>query len=193
MDMAGMLREIDEDKDGKLSLQEHLAMDEDAVSEEDMENVASWKQIETVKFNAADRDKDGLLNEEELPALFYPDKHEDVLSAVMAETMRVKDKDKNGKLSHAEFRESSLEEDRHELSDFDILDKNKNGHIDLEELRIWESGHLDTVRTMVLLFKHADKDHDGQLTVDELTAAAEDLVGTEAHYQLADWAHFSDK
>jgi len=187
------LTEIDHNKDGKLSLKEHLADLDETGNDEHKAQVEEWKRTETAKFQAADRDKDGVLAEDEIRGLFFPETHTDVLSVVVAEAMKEKDKDQDGKLSLLEFWMGVDELTDEDRADFTLLDKDENGFIDSKELGAWESGQHYSERTINLIFKLADKDGDKQLTVDEFTAAAEKFVGTEAHYHLQEWMKVTDK
>merc|ERR1719203_1129607 len=148
-DVVAIVEEIDTSKDGKISLEEHLNdihNQADGGDEEEMKELEQRKKLETAKHQAADLNQDGVLDRDELPALFYPEIHEGVLSISVAETMRLKDLDGDGKLTPLEFWEvTESEGDEGELSeeekqDFAKLDKDQNGALDLAELRDWESG-----------------------------------------------------
>merc|ERR1719198_2941818 len=89
-DIHTVIDEMDLDKDGKLSLQELLKDMEQwgEEGEEDKAEAAKRKELETAKFRAADTDSSGLLDAEELPALFYPETHDGVLEMTAAATMK---------------------------------------------------------------------------------------------------------
>merc|ERR1719506_717494 len=61
------------------------------------------KEFETAKFKAADKNGDGQLDAEELPALFYRETSDPVLEISAKATLQEKDKDGDGKLSAKEF------------------------------------------------------------------------------------------
>jgi len=157
-DISAILEEIDLDKDGKLSLEEHLTDIENQAEggdEEEKQEMRNRKRIEEDKFMAADVNQDKVLDVDEVASLFYPETHEGVLAVTVAETMRQKDRNQDGKLSPREFWEvegtgEDAELTEEEKQDFAKLDLNGDGVIDMSELRLWESGkssvedsHLD--------------------------------------------------
>lgn len=196
-DIGAILEEIDTSKDGSLSLEEHLNdihNQADGGDEEEMKELEHRKSIEAAKFKAADLNGDGNLDKNELPALFYPETHEGVLTVTVQETMRQKDTDKDGKLSPKEFWESDLADgddadlSEEEKADFARLDTNGDGSIDLQELRAWESGRFHTEDAMKKLFEVADKDSDMHVTSDELAEARDMIAASDAQYHLIEWA-----
>merc|ERR1719469_1052654 len=101
-----MLEELDRDRDGRLSLEEHL-QDMQSAAEggeyEDMTEFQDRRETDSAKFAAADEDGDGLLSLEELPFFFYPETHEGVLGVAVQELMRAKDRSQDGRLTPMEF------------------------------------------------------------------------------------------
>jgi Ca2+-binding EF-hand superfamily protein len=196
-DIGSIMEELDTSKDGRLTLEEHLAdvyNQADGGDEEEMKELEQRKQVETAKFAAADTNGDEFLDKDELAGLFYPETHEAVLSVTVAETMRQKDANNDGKLSPKEFWEAEdFEGDDGELSDeehmdFRKLDINGDGAIDLVEMRAWDSGKFHTEEAMKKLFEIADKDHDMHVTADELADAREQIASSDAQYHLIEWA-----
>lgn len=194
-DIEDILKEIDKNQDGMLSLAEHLE-DYNAIemgAAEEVEELEARKEAETKKHKAADLNKDGMLDSTELPAFFYPETHEDVLSVTVEESLRQKDKDKDGKLTNVEFWESQADGDtedelsEEEKDDFKALDKDSDGFLDVEELREWESGTFHTRAAMETIFGLADKDKDDLLTADELADAADLISSSDAQHHLFDW------
>jgi len=187
-----MMDEMDEDKDGKLSLEE-VTKDHDAGDEHeghDPKDVAvreAQERRSREKFEAADINKDGFLDDLELAAYFNPELHDHVLEVVAKHTMDEKDLDKDGFLSHDEFwskvqaveSDSELEEgepsvpptDDDDEKVFKKTDKNGDGKIDLEELVYWEAGHVHTAEAMESFMALADTDSDQHVSIDELHAA----------------------
>jgi len=186
-----ILEEVDTSKDGKLSLAEHI--DDMPQHAQEGEDISERKIVEEQKFKAADKDGDGLLDVEELPALFSPTIDSAVLDIHTVEAMTHKDKDKDGKLSPVEFFEVAEEEYPNESiiaedkEDFDTLDKNRDGFIDLSELRAWESGAFHTDTAIGRVFNVTDKDRDMHLTAEELINARDNLTADQGHFFLAEW------
>mmetsp|Transcript_93342 Transcript_93342/g.237589 ORF Transcript_93342/g.237589 Transcript_93342/m.237589 type:complete len:278 (+) Transcript_93342:58-891(+) len=200
-DIQAILEEIDTSKDGKLSLEEHLNdihNQADGGDEEEMKELENRKKVEAEKFKAADVNGDGVLDANEVPALFYPETHEGVLAVTVRETMRQKDLNKDNRLTAREFWEAdSMEGEHDELSeeenqDFAKLDLNGNGFIDVDELRSWESGRFHTEEAMRKIFELADKDNDMHVTVEELRRAREQISVSDAQYHLIEWAEHNE-
>mmetsp|Transcript_466 Transcript_466/g.922 ORF Transcript_466/g.922 Transcript_466/m.922 type:complete len:275 (+) Transcript_466:73-897(+) len=195
-DIGAILEEIDTSKDGRLTLEEHLTdihNQADGGDEEEMKELEVRKKVEAAKFKAADVNGDGVLDSEELPALFYPELHDGVLDVTVKETMRQKDRDGDGKLMAKEFWEADDEVDDGELTpeekdDFAKLDHDHDGFLNLAELRAWESGRFHTEEAMRKMIELADKDSDMHITASELAAAREELSISEAQYHLIEWA-----
>lgn len=194
-DIQAILEEIDTSKDGKLSLEEHMndiQSQADGGDEEELKELENRKRVEAEKFRAADTNGDGVLDANEVPALFYPETNDAVLEVSTAETMRQKDLNQDGKLSAKEFWEADGD-DANELSqeeneDFAKLDRNGDGFIDTNELKSWESGMFHTEDSMKKVFELADKDNDMHVTADELAKAREQLSVSDAQYHLIEWA-----
>jgi len=198
-DIHTILDEMDSDKDGKLSLDELLKDMEQwgEGDEQDKNEALARKELETAKFKVADSNQDGLLDPEELPALFYPETHDGVLELTVKSTLKQKDADGDGFLTPKEFWEGDavdgedLAISEEETADFMKLDKDGNGKLDLEEMKLWESGKFHTEEAMKKLFDIADKDSDMHVTAAELDAAREQIAGSDAQYHLMEWAeHF---
>jgi len=201
-DVKTILEEIDADKDGKLSLQEHLndIHRDEPETEEERKELELQKKLETEKFMAADADKDQKLDIKEVVSLFFPETNAAVLSVVVKDTMKARDKDGDGVLSFKEFSEEPDEEGitvegdeekaqhEDELKDFKNLDKDGDGVLNLEELKAWESGVFQTEAAMLRLIQTADKDGDMQATAEELENAREELASTDVHDHLMEWA-----
>jgi len=187
---------MDEDKDGRLSLEEFIK-DMQQWGEETAEDKAEAdkrRELETSKFHVADNNKDGMLQPDDLPALFYPETHDGVLTLTAEATMRAKDKDGNGELTPKEFWDGDaidgedLAISDEEKADFAKLDIDSSGTINLEELKAWESGAFHTEEAMKKMFELADKDHDMMATAGELEEARELIAGTDAQYHFMEWA-----
>jgi len=192
---ASMLVEIDGDKDGKVSLEEHLKdihSQHEGGNEVEMAELEHIKGHEAEKFKAADTNGDGLLDKDELPHMFFPEHHEGVMDVTVAQTMRKRDGNKDGKLTVLEFwhHDNSTEADlsKEEKVDFAKLDGNSDGFVDAKELRAWESGSFHTEDIMTKLFELADKDTDKHITADEMAKAAGKIATCDAQHHLMEWA-----
>merc|ERR1711865_1087520 len=119
-------------------------------SDEDAKEIMEKKETESQKFNLADNNGDGKLDVDELPSLFYPETHQAVLELTAKVTLTQKDMNKDGQLTAKEFwegdsldgEETAISEE--ETADFEKLDTDRNGKLDLNELTAWESGRFHT-------------------------------------------------
>lgn len=199
-DIHTVIDEMDSDKDGKLSLVELLKDMEQwgEEGEEDKAQAAKRKELETVKFHAADANKDGFLDTEELPALFYPETHDGVLELTAAATLKSKDTNGDGVLTSKEFWEGDAVDGEdlaisdEEQADFNKLDVDGSGTLSLQELKAWESGGFHTEEAMKKLFELADQDHDMMVSADELDSARELIAGSDAQYHLMEWSEHAE-
>eukprot|EP00747_Dinoflagellata_sp_TGD_P196984 gnl/TRDRNA2_/TRDRNA2_67796_c0_seq1.p1 gnl/TRDRNA2_/TRDRNA2_67796_c0~~gnl/TRDRNA2_/TRDRNA2_67796_c0_seq1.p1 ORF type:complete len:254 (-),score=75.92 gnl/TRDRNA2_/TRDRNA2_67796_c0_seq1:65-826(-) len=177
------IREImDKDTDGKISLDEIL---NDTVWEKfdkDSPALKAQQDSERKKFNAADANGDGFLDDNEAPHFFYPSMHDEILATVVERLIDIKDKDADRELSFKEIKDSGME-----LAEFDLLDKDGSGRLNAKELETWESGDLRLERQLQKLFDSADEDKDSHLTAAELEKLAEQRVYTDAHPLLVKW------
>lgn len=198
-DVLTIMDEMDINKDGKLGLDELLRDLEEwgAADEDDEREMQLRRQLESAKFHASDNDKDGFLDINEISSLFYPETKDEVLHLSTRATLDMKDRDKDGELTPKEFWEGDaldgeeipISDAEHE--DFRRLDKDSNGRLTLEELKLWESGQYHTQQAMLQLFEVADKDNDVHLTAKELDKARVKIAGQDAQYHMQEWAeHF---
>lgn len=195
---------IDEDQDGKVSLEEytnHLfghpipeevqmpAKTEQELADEVL--IEKDKKMEAEKFKIADKDGDGFLSKEELPLALYPELHDGVLHVSAGHGFKEKDKDGDGHVSHEELydpTESNTEEINEENKrEFGTLDQNKDGKLHLEEYKRWESGEHSMEDAMKHLFEVADENQDKHITANELENARVMLSNTLATSHFVDW------
>lgn len=200
-DVKSILEELDLNKDGKLSLEEHTHDTEQQSmggDHEEMQEFQQWMNAEAAKFAAADEDGDGMLDLKEMTALFYPETHDGVLGVATEELLRQKDKNQDGVLSSMEFwdamddhsDEAAFSEE--EVMDFNELDRDGDGFLDLEDLRSWESGDFHLQATLKKLLEATDKDRDNHVTLKELLSSREQLSISDAHYHLIEWAEHAE-
>jgi len=187
-----MFASLDLNKDDRLSFDEAFPSDE---------TMEDWIKHEQAKFKAADKNKDGLLDEQEYPAYTHPEIDDAVEEAYARSLFDGKDVNKDGVLDYEEVfgtYSSGAEGDvvdsgaegaaESYLEDFKSLDRNGNGKIDFEEAKAWESGRHDVEMAMEFLASHADTNKDGQVTVDEFVAARQGLETHSAGYHLEEWS-----
>jgi len=203
---ASLFDGMDNDKDGKISMDELIegtfgaplpdevelpASKDPEQIEEDAKN-ARDKVREEKKFHAADKNHDGFLDKDELVHVFYPETHPDVMSVSSAEELKHKDKNGDGELSPEEFWERSEEGEDEDIlkeqkADFEKLDTDKNGKLNLAELTRWESGQHHFEDAMTGLFEIADEDSDKHLTAQELDTARPVLANSPAISHFVEW------
>merc|ERR1719515_616159 len=141
-DHAALVGELDRDRDGRLSLAELAALDDEV-------DPAAMQE----HFEAADRDQDGHIGAEELPAFIQ----------LVEEAGDEESQDEEGKDEEGEGEEEQGAEDA-----MSHLDKDKDGKLSLEELTA-----LDSEVPPAVLEKHLqaeDRDKDGHIGMDELPA-----------------------
>jgi len=196
-EIAGMFDEIESTQDGHLSLEEHMSeMTEFHKGGED--EIEKQRAAEMAKFKAADTNGDDKLDADELVHLMHPETHPEVLEVHTKEEMRNRDTDKDGKLSKEEWLEAQkrgeyTDPDAHDPhDDFEKLDANKDGGIDMDELRHWESGRFHTEHAMKKLYHVADKDKDHHMSVEEMVAMVDHIDGHDAHPHFLDWVFHDD-
>jgi Ca2+-binding EF-hand superfamily protein len=196
-DSESFLEEVDTSGDGKLSLSEHLEEAEAQLAEADREDHAELedrRQLESAKHAAADTNEDGVLDADEIPSLYYPELSAAVLQVTVEASMRQKDTDGDGLLSPQEFWETAdsvdgeeVELSSEEKADFEKLDQDEDGLLDLEELMHWETGSHHTQEALKQVFGHADLDEDEHLTSDELANASELFASCDSHIHILQW------
>merc|ERR1712061_835914 len=92
-DMGSILEEMDQDKDGKVSLDELLRdMDSWSDGDENDQKEANFREeLEIAKFKAADKGNDGQLDAEEMTGYLYPETDPEVLKLVAEAAIKNKD------------------------------------------------------------------------------------------------------
>lgn len=196
-DVPEQLESMDTNRDGKVSLIELAGMEGPELDEKG-EPKKGWKPIPTdlerLKFKTADKNKDGFLDLEELPACLYPETNDEALSKTVSYTFQTQDEDGDGELNPQEYfqqeegqkGEAYMSWDE-QMLDFKVVDTDGSGKLSQEEVREWESGRLTTQKTWKEFFTSHDKDEDGHISPDELQKALPSMYGSEAGAQMSDW------
>ncbi|KAA0203349.1 hypothetical protein HAZT_HAZT009067 [Hyalella azteca] len=139
-------------------------------------------------FDAADANQDGSLDQEEFLAFSHPEDNPTMVPILVRQAMSEKDKNKDGRLSFAEYVTSLGDEPLDdaalltEKSRFDEdLDGDGDGELNEEEVRAWlVPDNLEVARAeMDHLFSGADADMDGALSYDEVLEQHQLFVGSE--------------
>ena len=186
------LEEEDLNKDGVVSWEEHLK-DTFDIEDSDEEQLLKDELMAEDKglWNAADLNKDGVLDSEEFSAFNSPEEFQRMHKTIYEQMMSKKDKNKNGFLEFEEFltdvngipldpksEASILERDRFR-NDYDLDGDNR---LNEKECLIWlipdnremaetEANHLISA---------SDDNNDGKLSVDEIVEHNDVFVGSEA-------------
>merc|ERR1712008_58824 len=63
-----------------------------------------------------------------------------------------------------------------------------NKPLEKPSMKVWESGDYHTIQAMEKFMETADKDNDLHVTSEEIVAARDSMVDSDAHYQFLDWA-----
>lgn len=176
--------------DGKITLEMHLQSLREVHNETSPEKYRLSEELESNKFHISDKDKDGFLDDEELAGLIEPGAEPAVLDVVIADTYKRFDTDKDGKLQATEF--AALDPENDLTAEFAELDKDHSLALEDPEIRHFESGTYLIERAMDKLIKVADKDGDGYISAEEITDAVEDIIDSEAHDHLLEWAEHSE-
>lgn len=94
-------------------------------------------------WDAADINKDGVLDQDEWVAFSHPAEHPAMLPIILEQTLKEKDKDQDGTISFQEYiadRGSELNKEAllaEKVKFDDVLDKNRDGKLEGNEILSW--------------------------------------------------------
>jgi len=194
--------ENDINKDGKITWDEYkehtygfLTAEELDKEEEDGFSYQQMLTRDERRFKQADQNNKGYLNKDDLTAFLHPEEYDHMKEMVIIETIEDIDKDKDGKISLAEYigdmwleeedgeEPEWVEEERKQFNEF--RDKDKSGYLENEEVRNWilpsEYDHAEGEARH--LIESADSNKDGVLSKDEILEHHDVFVGSQA----TDW------
>ncbi|UKK02856.2 hypothetical protein MACK_002953 [Theileria orientalis] len=188
--LANEMATIDRDRDGKVTFTELLAAFSNEVGEED---ASQNKEPLKLRFNIADKNKDGMLSLDELGDLVNPSRNPDLLDLELNDVIKAHDEDGDGKISFTEYkkyRTENGEDETQSLSDFKQFDKNSDGYLTKDELAevYKEEGEFDSFPiyddvTSVIgsskVTRDSWKDHANELSKTAVTDFGEMLLRPE--------------
>lgn len=184
----------DLNSDRKLDLNEFVGQLHKFATEK--EGYDKMKDDKVAQFDELDKNKDGLVDADELPAMFHHNTNEKVETMLASMALRQKDSDGDGVLTPNEFWSHMYNEDHfkdgqitaNEQDEFNKLDIDGSGSLNVDEVRAWESGDYHTELAMKELFHVVDKDKDSKLSAKELLDARERIKGyDQAHMHIVNW------
>ncbi|XP_015109153.1 reticulocalbin-2 [Diachasma alloeum] len=181
------LEDADANDDGKISWEEILH-DTYGSDPEDLAIDEKLVSDDKATFEAADLDKDGLLDPEEFKAYTHPEETPRMFPLLLEQSLAEKDTDNDGSISFQEFLGSrARNEDKEwllvEKEKFDHEhDKNGDGKLDSGEILAWLVPSNEDLATDEVdhLFAASDDDHDNRLSYDEVLEHHDVFVGSEA-------------
>lgn len=231
IDVEEEMRHFDTSGDGRISLAEWLhssletfteveeATDanQDAEQEKQRTHDAElYRAQDEALFKAADKDSDGFVNKDELPALLVPQVHEHTVGTVVQSRLKEADSNDDGKIDFDEFssqgfaslvgesHEEVVEEDENgnlkydeeeeaEMKSkdkklFDRVDTNGDGFLDAEELKPLESGKVGQELIVSKFVMGADKNGDRHIDAEELVSGKDQISDSDIHDHLISWA-----
>eukprot|EP00927_Polykrikos_kofoidii_P063064 TRINITY_DN57871_c0_g1_i1.p1 TRINITY_DN57871_c0_g1~~TRINITY_DN57871_c0_g1_i1.p1 ORF type:complete len:263 (-),score=65.10 TRINITY_DN57871_c0_g1_i1:29-817(-) len=194
-DAGDLFASIDTSKDGKVTLMELVAATKKHLANETAVKLNAEEEMATARFSAADLNRDGMLDTQEVRGLHFPSIRNGVPSFSLQEAFDDLDKDSDGLLSANEFwgadgADKPLTDD--ESAVFLKVDTDTDGFASIEEYFIWEAGHLHQDEALKELFHTADMDESLHLTVDEMLDAQEALGDNDALHHLLEFSNHNE-
>ncbi|XP_076852339.1 reticulocalbin-3 isoform X1 [Brachyhypopomus gauderio] len=191
-------KDYDQNKDGKIAWIEYKNTTYGSYlddSSNDLDNKESYQRMlrrDQRRFEAADKDGDGIATREEFTAFLHPEEFDYMKNMVVQETMEDIDKNGDGKISLEEYigdmyspeaGEGEPEWVTTERKHFqDARDMNKDGFLDASEVALWilpgDVDHADNEARH--LIHETDKDNDDKMTKKEILENWNMFVGSQA-------------
>lgn len=172
-DISSHLQRIDTDKDGKLQLQEVLHDAEKLYianpTPDEYEAAKEWKVEFRTKFEAVDKNADGILEDDEIRLYLFPELNDEVITMLATSTLKRKDLNRDGKLTNLEFFKGPLEIVTEE--EFQRLDKDMDNSLNLQELKSLLADSYREESEVEHVFQDSDRNQDNFLTLYEFQAA----------------------
>ncbi|XP_048587139.1 calumenin-A [Nematostella vectensis] len=183
------IKKEDKDGDGKISWEEYKVVYFGEFNSSNLPNDHNLrKQIRKAqhKFNLADEDKDGKMDEEEYVNFQHPEESKHMEELAVDEVLEDVDQDGDRLITVEEFLGQYgdevpgwVEKEREDFAK--QFDKNKDGKLDREEVRAWvlpEKGEsLDEAKHLI---DGSDENADGDLQLDEILLHWDLFVGSKA-------------
>lgn len=206
---------LDASGDGKITLEDFLKDSHNHaqhVSDTESQAYQDLRREKQAFFDSADKDGNGMISKEELPALVSA-LHDQMLDTVVKHS--IEDADTNGdlKIDPTEFEnswiyrrfaekmfgvelESGENTDQHGVGVnaktskelFERLDTDRNGLLDVAEMRPLESGKIGHEIMVEKFVNKADKDGDGHIDSDELLSGKKHISDNDLQDYLIAWA-----
>ncbi|KAI6241270.1 hypothetical protein M3Y99_00351900 [Aphelenchoides fujianensis] len=185
---AERFEEVDKDHDGKVTWAEYVQESFGTDDSEAMDpEYAKLMAEDRAYFDAADLNKDGILDRDEFKAFQNPEHHPH-MHPTLVKASPLLTRTKTGKIDLREFLGDIHEQPQSEFyltekSRFaDEYDKDKDGFLAGEELRSWlipDVRHT-AVEEAEHLISASDENKDKKLSIDEIVDAYTIFVGSEA-------------
>lgn len=186
--LDGIIKQHDKNKDGILDLDEYLSdLTSQHVHPDARPGHEEITQKRMASFKEIDLNNDGFVDRDELPLRFHHHTNDLVDDRMAAISMKKKDANGDGKLTNVEFwshmygRGKPSKVTDEQQKEFDEIDKDSSGFLELIEVRNYESGHFHTEIAMAELFHVVDGNKDKKLTSDELVKSNKQKIVNLKH------------